>query len=186
MDEKAFTRSVEEKMKQSINVFQKELVGIRTGRANPALVEELAVDYYGTATPLFQLAKITTPDSRTILIQPWDKQAIQSIEKAILRSNLSLTPINDGTSIRLNIPSPTEERRKELVKLVKKKGEDAKVIIRNIRRTGIEELEKEKKNGKISEDLEKRLKDQLQKITDKYIEEIDKILTEKEKEIMEV
>lgn len=186
MDEKAFTRSIEDKMKQSITVFQKELVGIRTGRANPALVEELMVDYYGTATPLFQLAKITTPDPRTILIQPWDKQAIQSIEKAILKSNLSLTPINDGTSIRLNIPSPTEERRKELVKLVKKKGEDAKVIIRNIRRTGIEELEKEKKNGKIPEDLEKRLKEQLQKITDKYIEEIDKILAEKEKEIMEV
>jgi ribosome recycling factor len=186
MDEKAFTRSVEEKMKQSITVFQKELVGIRTGRANPALVEELMVDYYGTPTPLFQLAKITTPDPRTILIQPWDKQALQSIEKAILKSDLSLTPINDGTSIRLNIPSPTEERRKELVKLVRRKGEDAKVVIRNIRRAGVEELEKEKKNSKISEDIEKRLKDQLQKITDKYIEEIDKILAEKEKEIMEV
>ncbi len=186
MDEKAFTRSIEEKMKQSITVFQKELVGIRTGRANPALVEELMVDYYGTPTPLFQLAKITTPDPRTILIQPWDKQALQSIEKAILKSDLSLTPINDGTSIRLNIPSPTEERRKELVKLVRRKGEDAKVVIRNIRRAGVEELEKEKKNSKISEDIEKRLKDQLQKITDKYIEEIDKILAEKEKEIMEV
>lgn len=186
MDEKTFTRNIEEKMKQSIAVFQKELLGIRTGRANPALVEELVVDYYGTPTPLFQLAKITTPDPRTILIQPWDKQSIQSIEKAILKSNLSLTPINDGTSIRLSIPSPTEERRKELVKLVKKKGEDAKVVIRNIRRTGLEELEKEKKNSKISEDVEKRLKGQLQKITDKYIEEIDKILQEKEKEIMEV
>ena len=186
MDEKAFTRSIEEKMKHSITVFQKELVGIRTGRANPALVEELMVDYYGTPTPLFQLAKITTPDPRTILIQPWDKQALQSIEKAILKSDLSLTPINDGTSIRLNIPSPTEERRKELVKLVRRKGEDAKVVIRNIRRAGVEELEKEKKNSKISEDIEKRLKDQLQKITDKYIEEIDKILAEKEKEIMEV
>lgn len=186
MDEKAFTRSIEEKMKQSITVFQKELVGIRTGRANPALVEELTVDYYGTPTPLFQLAKITTPDPRTILIQPWDKQALQSIEKAILKSDLSLTPINDGTSIRLNIPSPTEERRKELVKLVRKKGEEAKVVIRNIRRAGVEELEKEKKNSKISEDIEKRLKEQVQKITDKYIEEIDKILAEKEKEIMEV
>lgn len=186
MDDKAFTRSIEEKMKQSISVFQKELLGIRTGRANPALVEELTVDYYGTPTPLFQLAKIITPDPRTILIQPWDKQSIHSIEKAILKSNLSLTPINDGTSIRLSIPPPTEERRKELVKLVRKKGEEAKVIIRNIRRTGVEELEKEKKNSKISEDLEKRLKEQIQKITDKYIEEIDKILLEKEKEIMEV
>ncbi|MGC8971188.1 MAG: ribosome recycling factor [bacterium] len=186
MDEKAFTRSIEEKMKQSIVVFQKELVGIRTGRANPALVEELTVDYYGTPTPLFQLAKITTPDPRTILIQPWDKQALQSIEKAILKSDLSLNPINDGTSIRLNIPSPTEERRKELVKLVRKKGEEAKVVIRNIRRAGVEELEKEKKNSKISEDVEKRLKEQVQKITDKYIEEVDKILAEKEKEIMEV
>lgn len=186
MDEKAFTRSIEEKMKQSITVFQKELVGIRTGRANPALVEELTVDYYGTPTPLFQLAKITTPDPRTILIQPWDKQALQSIEKAILKSDLSLTPINDGTSIRLNIPSPTEERRKELVKLVRKKGEEAKVVIRNIRRAGVEELEREKKNSKISEDIEKRLKEQVQKITDKYIEEVDKILAEKEKEIMEV
>jgi len=186
MDEKAFTRSIEEKMKQSIAVFQKELIGIRTGRANPALVEELTVDYYGTPTPLFQLAKITTPDPRTILIQPWDKQALQSIEKAILKSDLSLTPINDGTSIRLNIPSPTEERRKELVKLVRKKGEEAKVVIRNIRRAGVEELEKEKKNSKISEDIEKRLKEQVQKITDKYIEEVDKILAEKEKEIMEV
>lgn len=186
MEEKTFTRSIEEKMKQSISVFQKELIGIRTGRANPAIVEELSVDHYGTPTPLYQLAKITAPDSRTILIQPWDRQSLQSIEKAILKSNLSLTPINDGTSIRLNIPSPTEERRKELVKLVKRKGEDAKVIIRNIRRIGIEELEKEKKNKKLPEDVEKRIKEQLQKITDKYIEEIDKILSEKEKEIMEV
>lgn len=186
MEEKTFTRSIEEKMKQSISVFQKELIGIRTGRANPAIVEGLSVDHYGTPTPLYQLAKITAPDSRTILIQPWDRQSLQSIEKAILKSNLSLTPINDGTSIRLNIPSPTEERRKELVKLVKRKGEDAKVIIRNIRRIGIEELEKEKKNKKLPEDVEKRIKEQLQKITDKYIEEIDKILSEKEKEIMEV
>jgi len=186
VEEKTFTRSIEEKMKQSISVFQKELIGIRTGRANPAIVEGLSVDHYGTPTPLYQLAKITAPDSRTILIQPWDRQSLQSIEKAILKSNLSLTPINDGTSIRLNIPSPTEERRKELVKLVKRKGEDAKVIIRNIRRIGIEELEKEKKNKKLPEDVEKRIKEQLQKITDKYIEEIDKILSEKEKEIMEV
>ncbi|MGB9681827.1 MAG: ribosome recycling factor [bacterium] len=186
MEEKAFTKGIEEKMRQSISIFQKELIGIRTGRANPAIVEEISVDYYGTPTPLYQIAKITTPDSRTILIQPWDRQSLTSIEKAILKSNLSLTPINDGTSIKLNIPSPTEERRRELVKLVKKKGEDAKVVIRNIRRSGIEELEKEKKNNKLPEDVEKRIKDQLQKITDKYIEEVDKILQEKEKEIMEV
>lgn len=175
-----------ERMEKAISSLKKELSTIRAGRANPSLLDKIVIEYYGAQTPLNQLANITTPDPRTLIIQPWDKSVAGEIEKAILKSELGLTPNNDGVVIRINIPSLTEERRKELVKLVKKTGEESKVAIRNIRRDGNDELKKIEKSGDISEDESRRTQDEIQKLTDKYIDEVDKVVGHKEEEIMEI
>lgn len=174
-----------ERMEKAISSLKKELASLRAGRATPALLDRVQAEYYGSMTPISQLANINTPDSRTILIQPWDKSSMGAIEKAILKSELGLTPSNDGTAIRLSIPPLTEERRGELVKMTKKYGEEAKVAIRNIRRDANDDIKKLEKSS-ISEDESRRHQDDIQKSTDKYIAEIDKVLVSKEKEIMEV
>ncbi|MEV2932554.1 ribosome recycling factor [Paenibacillus larvae] len=177
--------NAEDRMQKAVVALQKELVSLRAGRATPALLDRVQVEYYGAMTPLNQLANINVPDPRTLLIQPWDKSSLGAIEKAILKSELGLTPTSDGTMIRLTIPPLTEERRLELVKMTKKYGEDAKVAIRNIRRDSNESIKKMEKT-EISEDESRRHQDDIQKSTDKYIAEVDKVLAAKEKEIMEV
>jgi ribosome recycling factor len=177
--------SAEDRMKKSIASLQKEFQTIRTGRANPALLDRVEVDYYGTATPLKSLANISTPDGRSLLIQPYDKSSLKDIEKAIHNSGLGLTPNNDGSVVRINIPTLTEERRKELTKILKKFAEEQRVAVRNIRRDGADELKK-LKGAHISEDEIKRQEEALQKMTDKYIKEVDKMAHEKEAEVMEV
>ncbi len=176
----------EERMKKTIEVMKKDLLTIRTGRASPALLDRIAVDCYGEAMPIKQVANITTPDSKTIMLQPWDRSVLGSIEKAIQKSDLGLNPINDGKVIRLVIPPLTEERRKDLVKVLKKKTEENKVSLRNVRRDAMEELKGLEKSGKISEDEVKRLQEQVQKLTDRYVDELDRIMAAKEKEIMEI
>jgi ribosome recycling factor len=173
-------------MVKALDVLKKELQSLRAGRANPAILEKITVDYYGSPTPINQMANITAPEPRLLVIQPWDKSIIPNIEKAILKSDLGLNPSSDGTVIRLAIPQLTQERRKELAKVVKKKGEDAKVAVRNIRREANELLKNLEKSKDISEDDNKRSQEDVQKLTDKFIQEIDKVLENKEKEIMEV
>jgi len=179
-------KDAEERMLKAEENLRREYASPRAGRATPALLDRIMVDYYGTPTPINHLANISVPDPRMLVIQPWDKNVLSHIEKAILKSNLGLTPTNDGSVIRLNIPQLTEERRKELVKAVKKMAEEAKVAIRNIRRDANERLKNMEKNGEISEDDSKRHQDEIQKLTDKYIKEVEKIQIAKEKEIMEV
>lgn len=174
------------KMESSIAILQKELAGIRTGRASLALLDGIKVDYYGNPSPLTQVASLSVPDSRLITIQPWDTSLLPAIEKAILSSNLGLTPANDGKIIRIPIPPLTEERRKELVKVVKKIAEDCKVAIRNVRRESMEHLKSLEKNKKISQDDHKKANDEVQKITDKFIKRVDDITAKKDKEILEV
>lgn len=174
------------KMESSIAVLQKELAGIRTGRASLALLDGIKVGYYGNPTPLNQVATLSVPESRLITIQPWDVSVVSAIEKAILASNLGLTPANDGKIIRLSIPPLTEERRKELVKVVKKIAEDTKVAIRNVRRDSMEHLKALEKDKKISQDDHKKAHDEIQKITDKFIKKVDEITAKKDKEILEV
>jgi len=173
-------------MARTIEVLKKEFASIRTGRASLALLDGITVNYFETPTPLQQLASLSIPESRQIAIQPWDQKIIPEIEKAILKSDLGLTPMNDGKMIRINIPLLTEERRKQLVKTVKKKAEEAKVAIRNIRRDSNEELKKIEKEKHLSEDVIKKSQDEIQKITDSYISKVDEVLAHKEKEIMEV
>lgn len=175
----------EDKMNKTMDALVKELGTIRAGRANPHILDKITVDYYGTPTPLQQVANVTVPEPRMIQIQPWESSLIKDIQKAILTSDLGINPNNDGKSIRLVLPELTEERRKELVKDVKKKGEAAKVAVRNIRRDGNVAFKK-LKGTEISEDGIKDLEDELQKITDKYIEKIDKMVEAKSKEIMTV
>ena len=184
MDERI--QKYEDKMKKTLASLESELVTIRAGRANPHILDKLTVDYYGAPTPLQQVANITVPEARMIQIQPWESSLIKGIEKAILTSDLGLNPSNDGKVIRLVFPELTEERRKELVKDVKKKGEAAKVAVRNIRRDANDALKKMGKGGDISEDEIKDLEDQVQKLTDKFIAEIDGAIAEKTKEIMTV
>lgn len=174
------------RMEKVINAFQRELATLRAGRAAPALLDKIDVDYYGTSTPLNQIAGITAPESRLLVIQPWDKQALGDIEKAILKSDLGLTPTNDGSVIRLSIPQLTEERRRELVKFISKKAEESKVGVRNIRRDANDSIKQLEKNSDISEDERRRAQDKIQEITDKKITEIDEMLELKEAEIMEV
>lgn len=178
-------KNAEERMEKAIGALKRDLATLRAGKANPALLDRVQAEYYGALTPLNQLANINTPDSRTLLIQPWDKSALAAIEKAILKSDLGLTPSNDGATIRISIPPLTEERRAELVKMSKKFGEEAKVAIRNIRRDANDDVKKLEKTD-ISEDESRRHQDDIQKTTDKFIGEVDKILSAKEKEIMEV
>jgi len=173
-------------MQSSIEALKKKFASVRTGRASLSLLDGLTVDYYGTVTPLQQLASLSVPDSRQIVIQPWEQKIIPEIEKAIMKSDLGLTPMNDGKLIRINIPALTEERRKQLVKVVKKEAEDAKVAVRNIRRDINEDLKKLEKEKHVSEDEIKKEHDEVQKITDSFIKKADELLEHKEKEIMEV
>jgi len=175
----------ENKMKKTVEILRTELVKIRTGRANPGLVEDIKVESYGAQMPLSQLASITVPEPRQLLIRPWDKNILPQIEKAILKSDLGLTPSSDGNVIRLNIPLLTEENRQNISKLVHRIGEENKIAIRNIRRQAIETTKLMKKEKKISEDDEKKGEEKIQKLTDSYIEEIDRILKIKDKEILE-
>ncbi|MCR8642158.1 ribosome recycling factor [Paenibacillus sp. N1-5-1-14] len=178
-------KNAEDRMEKAIGSLKRELAALRAGRATPALLDRIQVEYYGAMTPLNQMANISTPDSRTLQLQPWDKTSIGAIEKAIMKSDLGLTPANDGNVIRLVIPALTEERRGELVKLTRKSGEEAKVAVRNIRRDANDDIKKLEKAG-ISEDESRRHQDDVQKFTDKYIAEVEKTLAAKEKEIMEV
>ena len=175
-----------EKMDKSLDAFKQDLSKIRTGRASLSLLDGIKAEAYGSSMPLNQVATLTIPESRQIVIQPWDPQVISSIEKAILKSELGLTPANDGKVIRINIPQLTEERRKELVKIVKKIAEEYRVAVRNHRRDAIDTLKKQKKNKEISEDEQFKLQDEAQKETDSYIAKIDEVAADKENEVMEV
>ncbi|MFH1681653.1 MAG: ribosome recycling factor [Candidatus Eisenbacteria bacterium] len=179
-------RETEDRMKKAGEAVGRELAGIRTGKANPALLDAVKVEYYGTPTPLRQLANIAAPEPRLIVVQPFDKRTIGDIEKAILKSSLGLNPSNDGNLIRIPIPQLTEERRRELTKIVRKMGESGKVAVRNIRRDANDRLKKQEKDGEIPEDQGKKQHDKVQEITDKQVEEIDKMIERKEKEVMEV
>ncbi len=178
--------NIKERMEKSIGAFKEKLSEIRAGRANPAILNKVKIDYYGTPTPINQVAGISVPEARLIVIQPWDGSVLKDIEKAILASDIGLNPNNDGKVIRLAFPELTEERRKELVKEIKKIAEEAKVAVRSIRRDGIDEAKEKEKNSEITEDELKIAETEIQKITDKNIEEIDKILANKETEIMSV
>ena len=184
MDERI--QKYEEKMKKTLASLEAELTTIRAGRANPHILDKLTVDYYGSPTPLQQVANITVPEARMIQIQPWESSLIKGIEKAILTSDLGLNPSNDGKIIRLIFPELTEERRKELVKDIKNKGEAAKVAVRNIRRDANDAYKKLKKEEDVSEDEIKELEDKIQKLTDKYIKDVDAAVENKGKEIMTV
>lgn len=178
--------NIEERMKKTISVYEGNLSEIRAGRANPAILNKITVDYYGTPTPINQMAGISVPEARLIVIQPWDMSVLKEIERAILASDIGITPNNDGKVIRLNFPELNEERRKELVKDIRKMSEEAKVAVRSVRRDGIDEFKKMQKDSSITEDDLKQAEDQIQKLTDKYVDEIDKITESKEKEIMTV
>ncbi len=177
---------VKEKMNKAVSAMEHDFGGIRAGRANPAILDRITVDYYGSATPLAQVGTISVPDPRQLQITPWDASILREIEKAILASDLGLTPNNDGKSIRLNFPAPTEERRKELVKSVAKRAEEAKVVVRNIRRDAIDAFKAQKKNGEITEDDLKSAETDIQKITDQYVKDIDASADKKTKEVMEI
>lgn len=177
---------VENKMKKAISVLREDLAGLRAGRANPAVLDKVTVDYYGVPTPINQLGSVAVPEARVIVIQPWDAKILKDIEKAIQKSDIGINPNNDGKVIRLIFPVLTEERRKELTKSVRKHGEDTKIAIRAIRRDAIERFKVQKKNGEITEDDLKDTEEDIQKMTDKYIAETDKAVEAKEKEIMEV
>ncbi len=177
---------LKQEMEKTVSGFTNELKRVRTGRASTAILDGIRVDYYGNPTPLNQLATVSAPEPRLLIIQPWDVGSIGEVEKAILKSDLGLTPQNDGKIIRITIPNLTEERRKDLVKMVKKMSEDFKVALRNHRRDSIEFLKELKKEKEISEDEYFRLHEKVQTITDEYIKNTDEILTEKEKEIMEI
>lgn len=173
-------------MEKAVAAYQRELATVRAGRANPSLLDKVTVEYYGAQTPLNQLASITVPEARMLVITPYDKTALGDIEKAIQKADLGVTPTNDGSIIRITIPPLTEERRKELAKLVKKYSEDAKVAVRNIRRDANDDLKKLEKNGEMTEDELRSSTEDVQKLTDEYVSKIDEITKDKEKEIMEV
>ena len=176
----------ERKMKRTCEFLSEQLAAVRAGKANPAVLDRITVEYYGTDTPINQIASISSPDPRSLLIQPWDASALKSIEKAILASDLGINPQNDGRAIRLIFPQLTEERRKELAKQVKKYAEEAKVAVRNIRRDAVEKFKAEKKKSEITEDDLKIAEKDLQKLTDDFIKEVEKIGEAKEKELMEL
>ena len=177
-------KSLDDKMEKSISVYSEKLSEVRAGRANPAILNKVKIDYYGTPTPINQVAGVSVPEARLIVIQPWDASVLKDIEKAILASDIGINPNNDGKVIRLAFPELNEERRKELVKDIRKMAEEAKVAIRSIRREGIDIAKAEQKEGTITEDELKQAENEIQKMTDKKIDEIDKILEGKEKEIM--
>ena len=177
---------LEERMKKTVSVYEENLSEIRAGRANPAVLNKISVEYYGVPTPINQVAGISVPEARMIVIQPWDVSILKEIEKAILASDIGLNPNNDGKVIRLNFPELTEERRKELVKDIKKMAEEAKVAVRSVRRDGIDEFKTKQKNSEITEDDLKVAESEIQKLTDTKIADIDAILEKKEKEVMSV
>ena len=182
----AVLREIEDKMKKAVSVNQEDLSSIRSGRATPALLNRISVDYYGTQTPLNQVANLSVPEPRLLMIAPYDPNSISAIEKAILGSDLGITPNNDGSVIRLAFPQLTEDRRKELIKLAHVRAEEGRVAIRNLRRHAKQELERMKKDHSLSEDEERGAEAQLQKVTDRYIAEVDKNLKHKEEELSEV
>ena len=177
---------IEEKMGKTVSVFEQDLSEIRAGRANPAILNKLQINYYGVPTPINQVAGISVPEARMIVIQPWDGSILKEIEKEILKSDIGLNPNNDGKVIRLNFPELTEDRRKDIVKEIKKLAEESRVAVRAIRRDGIDEFRKKQKDSIITEDELKSAEDSIQKLTDKYIEKVDKLLENKEKEVMSV
>lgn len=179
-------KDMEERMNKAIGTLKRDLSSLRAGRANPAMLDRVAVDYYGTPTPISQLANISVPEPRMLIIQPWDKTALKEIDRALQQSDLGISPTNDGVVIRLVIPPLTEERRKDLVKLAGKSGEETKVAIRNIRRDANDDIKKLEKTATISEDEARRHQETVQKNTDKFISEVDKIVKDKEKDILEV
>ena len=179
-------QETEERMNKTVEVLKKDFATLRAGRATPGLLDKIQVDYYGTLTPVNQMANINVPEARLLVIQPWDKSTIPAIEKAILKSDLSLTPSNDGNVIRIGIPQLTEERRKELVKIVKKKAEEGRVAVRNLRRDLNDMIKDLEKEHEISEDESKRGLDDTKKLTDRYIKKVDEVMEAKEAEIMEV
>ncbi len=184
--DKEIYKPIEEKMKKTLSVFKEDLSIVRAGRANPVILDKVMVDYYGVPTKITQLGNISVPEARVLLIQPWDLKILKDIEKAIQKSEIGINPNNDGKVIRLIFPELSEERRKELVKNIKKKGEDTKVAVRSIRRDAMEHFKVQKKNAEITEDDLKDIEEDVQELTDKYIKEIDKVQENKEKEIMEV
>lgn len=177
---------IKEKMSKTISVYSENLAEVRAGRANPAILNKIKIDYYGVPTPISQVAGISVPEARLIVIQPWDASVLKEIEKEILKSDIGINPNNDGKVIRLAFPELNEERRKEIVKDIRKMAEDAKVAIRSVRRDAIENARKMQKDSEITEDELKVAEDEIQKITDKNVEEIDNILAAKEKEVMSV
>ena len=179
-------QEIEDKMQKAVDYLQEELVAIRAGRANPAILNKVTVDYYGAQTPLNQVGAISVPEARQILITPWDKSLIGPITKAIQMAELGVNPINDWNGVRLTFPELNEDRRKQIVKEVKALGEDAKVAVRNVRRDGIDDAKKQEKAGEITEDELKGAEDKIQKITDKFTAKIDEMISAKEKEVMEV
>ena len=186
MTVKEIYSSHEDRMKKTVEMLRKEYGTLRAGRATPSLLDKITVDYYGTPTPINQVANISVPEPRSIIIQPWEKTMISPVEKAILKSDLGLTPNSDGSVIRLTIPQLTQQRRSELVKVVHKKAEETRVAVRNLRRDANESIKKLEKDKVVSEDEAKKAQDDMQKLTDKYIKEIDQVMNSKEKEIMEV
>ncbi len=177
---------ISDKMDKTLNIYSEDLQAIRAGRANPSILDKIMVDYYGVQTPIPQLGNVSVPEARTLLIQPWDMGVVKEVEKAILKSELGINPNNDGKTIRLTFPPLTEERRKELVKDIHKRAEEAKVAIRSIRRDAIEGYKAQKKNSEITEDDLKEIEKDIQALTDQYSKEIDAMLAKKEKEVMEV
>lgn len=186
MDIDSVLLDTEERMEKAIAALDRDFAKLRTGRASTALVDGIKADYYGTPTPISQMASVAVPDSRTLTIQPWDKGGMAAVEKAILKSDLGLTPINDGKIIRIAIPPLTEERRRDLVKVARKYGEETRVAIRNVRRDANDSLKKAEKDKEITEDILKRGTDEVQKLTDRYVGEVDARCQTKEKEIMEI
>jgi ribosome recycling factor len=178
-------KQAESKMKKTVDLMVKDFSSLRAGRATPALLEKVFVDYYGTPTPINQMATISVPESRLLVIQPWDKNMLPQIEKEILKSDLGITPVSDGNLIRLSVPTLTEEKRKSLVKVVNKKAEEGRVAVRNLRREANDQIKAAEKEGDISEDIAKRRLNDIQELTDRYIKNIDQVAEAKEKEILE-
>jgi ribosome recycling factor len=179
-------KNAQEKMEKCLKSLERELTTVRAGRANPGVLDKVLVDYYGTPTPIQQMAAVSVSEARVLVIQPWDMSQLKAIEKAILNSDIGITPTNDGKVLRLAFPQPTEERRKELVKQVKKYGEEAKVTVRNVRRDTLDKLKSMKKNSEITEDDMKDIEKDIQKVTDKFCDNVDAAIADKEKEIMSI
>jgi ribosome recycling factor len=184
--EKETIARIEQKMKKAVEYLRQELASVRTGKATTALLDSIKVEYYGAHVPLNQVAGVSAPEARLLIVHPWERAMVPEIEKAILRADLGLNPASDGTVIRIPIPSLTEERRRDLVKIVKKMVEEGRVVIRNLRRDGNEEIKKLEKDGKISEDTARKSQNDMQKVTDRHIQLMEELLSKKEAEIMEV